>query len=45
MSKRNSLTTANATPALHEGPDPLLADLRQLIEQARQTAVAAVKRG
>lgn len=22
MSKRNSLTTANATPALHEGPDP-----------------------
>lgn len=45
MSKRNSLTTASATPALHKEPRALLADLRQLIEQARQAAVASVNAG
>jgi hypothetical protein len=41
MSKRRSLTTANAASVLRKGSDPLLADLRQLIEQARQAASAS----
>ena len=45
MSKRHRLTTAEAAAALQKGSDPLLADLRQLIERARQTAAAAVNAG
>ena len=45
MSKRNRLTTAIAPTPLHSGSNPLLTDLRQLIEQARQTAAAAVNAG
>ena len=45
MSKRRSLTTASAKPAPQKEPAGLLADLRQLIEQARQAAVASVNAG
>jgi predicted nuclease of restriction endonuclease-like (RecB) superfamily len=45
MTKRRSLTTASAKPAPQKEPAGLLADLRQLIEQARQAAVASVNAG
>ncbi|MGJ7613180.1 MULTISPECIES: PDDEXK nuclease domain-containing protein [unclassified Variovorax] len=46
MSKPRPKSPAGAEPAaIHQGTAPLLADLRQLIEQARRTAAAAVNAG